>query len=64
MHWLNSFSLKVSLPNSRLLQKYVCKGIKVSNWSYNQIIFTTSFAGQGVLDIDATVWLDGARITP
>jgi len=47
MHWLNSFSFKVSLPNSRLLQKYVWKGIKFSNWSYNQIIFTTSFAGQG-----------------
>ncbi len=29
--------------------------------SYVQIIFLASFAGQGLLNKDPTVWLDGAR---
>jgi hypothetical protein len=44
-------------------QKYVCKDIKVSNWSYAQIIFTTGFAGQGILNIDAAVWYDSPKST-
>jgi hypothetical protein len=30
-------------------------------WSYAQIIFPAGFASQGGLDIDPSVWLDGAK---
>jgi hypothetical protein len=40
-------------------KKYVCKYIKISNWSYAQIIFPTGFADQGALNKDPTVCLDG-----
>ncbi len=33
-------------------------------WSYAQNIFPSGFAGQGVLNKDPTVWLDGARSPP
>jgi hypothetical protein len=34
------------------------------NWDFVKSIFPTGFAGQGVLNEDPTVWLDGARQHP
>jgi hypothetical protein len=34
------------------------------NWDFVKSIFTAGFAGQGVLNEDPTVWLDGARQHP
>jgi hypothetical protein len=45
-------------------QKYLFIYIKINkmvNWSYAQIIFPSSFAGQGVLNMDPDLGLDGAR---
>ncbi len=32
-------------------------------WSYDEIPFLADFTGQGVLNKDPTVWLDGARLS-
>ncbi len=34
------------------------------NWEFIEFIFLTSFAGQGVLNKDPTVWIGGSRPPP
>ena len=36
----------------------------LSNWDFAESIFLASKAGQGVLNKDSTVWMDGARPPP
>ncbi len=61
---MNSFIFRLSLPNVRLLdkpQKYICKYIKINNWSDTQIIFHRRPTSQGVLNNDPMIWIGGAR---
>jgi hypothetical protein len=45
-------------------QKFTCKYIKISNWSYAQVNFPASFCQPGGSLYRSTVWLDGARPPP
>jgi hypothetical protein len=57
---MDSFTLtkwESSYSNSQM--KSLC--LQVFKHWFSTIIFTTGFAGQGVLNMDPTVWLDGVR---
>jgi hypothetical protein len=63
--WRDSFIFKLSLPNVRLVdkpKKYICKYIKINNWSHAQIIFHRRPTSRGVvLNNDPMIWIGGAR---
>jgi hypothetical protein len=60
--------LAVTVRTSEFLNftpKKMCfEYFKISNWGYIQIIILADFTSQGVLNRDAVVWLDGARLPP
>ncbi len=49
---------------SMMVSYFVALGVCQIYLSYAQIIFQASFAGQGILSKDPTIWLDGARPPP
>ena len=56
---LNSFLMSKTWPKLYL----VTNGFSDSVLSYGNIIVLTGFAGQGVLNKDLSVWIDGATST-